>query len=266
MRRDDAPAFRQTNPDLTLSAAEDACGGIAFELQGDAAEVFAEGDDFEAAHAAGEIGSRAGLTEGFDFIDAIKIFTCAEADSVRRRPEHRGQGFDIVVDERGFIEWVELAEFCDRCGVVDLHGDSSKAGGEESALRQDALGDRGRYGDHGFVDELAEMEMHRDAAEQVGVDGIKAPAGDEQVYHAIGGVVCGGKGVGGGLDDDPCRGGGVWCGRRFYEWSREPLMLMKMEPEGDIDWAFDAVDANFSVALSGVGVAAGEERAGLLNG
>ena len=41
---------------------------------------------------------------------------------------------------------------------------------------------------------------------------------------------------------------------------------MEMEAEGDIGGALNPVDADFSVALSGVRVAAGEEGAGLLDG
>ncbi len=51
------------------------------------------------------------------------------------------------------------------------------------------------------------MEMHGDAAEQVGVDGVKVPAAGEQIHHAIGGVVRGCQGIGRGLDYNPCRGG-----------------------------------------------------------
>ncbi len=43
-------------------------------------------------------------------------------------------------------------------------------------------------------------------------------------------------------------------------------MLVDMEAEGYIGRALNAVDANFSVTLSGVRVAAGEECAGLLDG
>ncbi len=108
--------------------------------------------------------------------------------------------------------------------------------------------------------------MHGNAAEQVGVDWIKAPPAGEQIHHAIGGIVCGCGCVGGRLYYDPCGGGGVVCGRGFYEWTGERLVLVEMEAEGDIGGTLNTVDAHFPVALCGMRVAAGEEGAGLQDG
>lgn len=55
-------------------------------------------------------------------------------------------------------------------------------------------------------------------------------------------------------------------GRGFCEGADELLALMKMEAKRDIGGALDAVDANFSVALSSVGVGTGKECAGPLDG
>ncbi len=80
MGGDDAPALRESDPDLTLTAAGDAVRGVAFELEGDAAEVGAEGDDFKTDLAACEVGGGAGLAEGFDFGGAVEVFAGAETD------------------------------------------------------------------------------------------------------------------------------------------------------------------------------------------
>ena len=66
VRGDDAPAFGHSYPDLALTAANDAIRAVAFELQGDAAEVLAERDDLEPDFATGEVDGGAGRTEGFD--------------------------------------------------------------------------------------------------------------------------------------------------------------------------------------------------------
>ena len=127
MRGDDAPTFREAHPHLALASADDARSGGAFELERNAAEVFAEGDDFEAYGLACQVDRRAALAEGFDLVDAVEIFTGTEADSVRRRPEHAREGFDVVGDERFFIERIELCKFGDDGGVVDLHKTECRA-------------------------------------------------------------------------------------------------------------------------------------------
>ncbi len=80
---DDAPTFGEADPDLGLAAADEAVGGVAFELQGDAAVVGAEGDDLHADLSAGEADRGAGLAEGFYLFGAVEVFAGAEADGVR---------------------------------------------------------------------------------------------------------------------------------------------------------------------------------------
>ncbi len=96
--------------------------------------------------------------------------------------------------------------------------------------------------------------------------GLEGPAVDEEVDHAVGGDLGGGEGVDVGLDDDPGGAGRVLdfggLEERAVKWS----LFMEVEAEVDFSWALDAVDADFAVALGGVGVAAGEEGEGLLDG
>jgi len=54
MSLNDAPAFREANPDLALTATRDAGGRCALELEGDAAKVTTKGDDVETRDRASE--------------------------------------------------------------------------------------------------------------------------------------------------------------------------------------------------------------------
>ncbi len=137
--------------------------------------------------------------------------------------------------------------------------------GKECALGEDGFGEGGGDGDHGFVDDLGELQAHGDGAEQVGVLGGEVPVGDEEVDHTLGGVASGGKGVGVGFDGE-VTGADCGCGGGFDERAGERRGFVEGEAECGVGGALDAVDADLAVALGCVGVAAGEERAGLLDG
>ena len=121
MGSDDAPTFRQANPGLTLAAVSNATRGESREFDGDFSEVVAEGEDVEAVDGAGEVGGRASFAECDDLFDSVEILGGAEADRVRRGPEHGDQPFDLVGNEGGFVAAIELGEFADDSGIVDEH-------------------------------------------------------------------------------------------------------------------------------------------------
>ena len=71
------------------------------------------------------------------------------------------------------------------------------------ARGEDLFADGGGDGVDRFVDYLAEPQLEGDGAEDVGVGGSEAPAGDEESDHAEGGGLGGGGEVGAGFEDDP---------------------------------------------------------------
>jgi len=224
--------------------------------------VFAEGDDVEARDGAGKTLGGTGFAEGFDLVDAVEIFGHAEAHDLGRGPEHVGEGVDIVVDQSRFVHGVEGGEFGYGRGIVDGHVWPlvSERELEEFARREDVFGDVRGDGGHGEVDDLGETEIHGDAAEHVGGFGGELPVLDKEIDHAGGSGAGGVEGVGCGLDDGPGADvlfGGPWSG--FDEWTGERAVLVQREAEGGVGGAFDAIDADFAIALSGVGVAGGEE-------
>lgn len=250
----DSPAFGQANPDLTLASVD--CLSVfagAFEFECDAAVVGAEGDDVQAFDGAGKADRGAGLAEGFKLFEAVEVFRDSEAHDFGRVPKHCGEGFDVIGDERGFVVGVEGGELGDGGGVVDGHDL------EEPPFGQDVLGDGGGDGDHGAVDDLGEAKIHGDGAEQVGFERREAPVGGEEIDHA-GGCGAGGfeRGVGAarGFDNGPktLRRGRGWRG--VDDWGGEGAGFVEMEAEGGVGGHLDAVDADFAIALGGVGVAA----------
>ena len=96
--------------------------------------------------------------------------------------------------------------------------------------------------------------------------GVEAPAIDEEVDHARGGGLRGGEGVGAGLDYDPLgvAGGVGWRG--LDDRTGDGARGVESEPECGVSGTLHSVDTDFAVALGGVGVAAGEECAGVEDG
>src|ERR1700728_748733 len=130
---------------------------------------------------------------------------------------------------------------------------------EELSCGENVLGDRSADGEHRFIHDLAEPQIHRYAAKKVRVDIREAPAGDEQVDHARRGPSGGRDGIGARLDHDPLLSiPDRLLASRFDQRSCERLALMQLEPQRDVRRAFDAVDANLTVTLSGMRVAGGE--------
>ena len=138
MSGDDPPADGKTNPDLALAAADGAVGGFALELQGDAGEVLAEADNFEALDGAGQVRGRAAFAKGFELFVAVEVFGDAEAHDFGGGPEHGDQRLDIVCDEGLFVAGVEGLEFGEYVGLVDDHEGKSWRGGRIFLL-MDAL-------------------------------------------------------------------------------------------------------------------------------
>src|SRR5580704_11857852 len=83
VRRHDSPAFRQTHPDLALTAEN--CPRVygALEFQGDAAAVPSECDDIKAADRAGDVGGRSASAKGADLVDAVEVLGDSESHGVR---------------------------------------------------------------------------------------------------------------------------------------------------------------------------------------
>ena len=79
--------------------------------------------------------------------------------------------------------------------------------------RQDVLGNGGADGEHGFVHNLTQCQVHRDTAKKVGVQIAKTPVGGKQVDHARRGGTSSAGGVCGGLNDDPRSGVVIASGR-----------------------------------------------------
>ena len=71
-----------------------------------------------------------------------------------------------------------------------------------------------------------------------------------------------------GFHYNPCVGTAIGgrCVAGFYDGSGERLMLVQAKAQGYVERTFDAVDANFAVALCRVPVAATEERARVIDG
>ena len=80
----------------------------------------AEADDFEPGHGARQINGRTRFPEAFQLVMAVEILRYAEAHDMGGRPEHGDQRFDVIVDERLFIAWIELTQFFDHGGNIDL--------------------------------------------------------------------------------------------------------------------------------------------------
>jgi len=120
MRGDDPPALEQAHPHLALASGNGAAIDGALELQGDAAEVAAKGDDVQAPHGALEIHRRTAGTERGDFVEATQVFRRSEAHIMRRSPEQPGERADIVADESGFILGIERLQLRNCFGVIDL--------------------------------------------------------------------------------------------------------------------------------------------------
>src|ERR1700728_1021896 len=119
-----------------------------------------------------------------------------------------------------------------------------------------------------LIDHLAQTQFQRDAAEQVGMNVAEAPTADEQVDHAMG---CGAGGcceVFSGFNHHPSVGSGVGSGslagfdNRPGQW----LTLAQMKAKGYVERAFDAVDADFAVALGRMPISAAEQRASVIDG
>jgi len=87
--------------------------------------------------------------------------------------------------------------FGDPIGVMGAHEL------EEFPSGQDRFGDGGADGEHGFVDDLAQTEVHGYAAKEIGVNFGEAPAAGEQIDHTCGCGTRSGGGIGGRFDDDP---------------------------------------------------------------
>src|SRR4029077_11000577 len=98
--------------------------------------------------------------------------------------------------------------------------------------------------------------MQRNAAEQIGMNITKTPAVHEQVDHTGGGRAGGRNRIGARFDDDP---GGfeilldVRSG--FNDGPGQWAALVQVKAQGDVNRAFNAIDANFAVALRGVSIA-----------
>src|ERR1700735_2845906 len=103
MRCDDAPAFRKANPGLALASPNDSIVRGAGKFQRDLAKVLAERGDVETVNGASEVDRRPPFADGDDFLDAVEVLGCAEADRMGRGPEHRDEGFDLVVDKRCLV-------------------------------------------------------------------------------------------------------------------------------------------------------------------
>src|SRR6202050_1572003 len=102
---------------------------------------------------------------------------------------------------------------------------------EEFSCGENVLGDRSADGEHRFIHDLAEPQIHRYAAKKVRVDIRKAPAVNEQIDHTRRGPSGGRDGIGARLDHNPLlsvpdRFLGSLCDQR----SRERLLLMQLEP------------------------------------
>ena len=130
------------------------------------------------------------------------------------------------------------------------------------------LAQRSADGVHGFVDDLTESELEGDAAEDVGVYVGETPPADQEVDHAAGGGTSGVGNIGPGLDDDPGVGSGIMRGEfaGFNNGAGKRLLLVEFEPERHIERAFDAIDADFAIALCGMAVSATEQRSVIEDG
>ena len=134
---------------------------------------------------------------------------------------------------------------------------------KEGGGREDALGQGGADRKHRLIHDLAQAQMHRHAAKEIGVDVAETPSLSEKIDHSQSGDASGGNGVRRRLDDDPGVAFEVrfaaGCG--FDERTCERLALVELEAQGHVGRALDAVDADLAIALRGVGIAGGEESA-----
>ena len=106
-----------------------------------------------------------------------------------------------------------------------------------------------------------EPQAHGHAAENVGMHVAESPAADKQIDHSAGGGSRGVGQVGSGFDYDPGIGAAIGRGgvAGFDDGPGERLVLVQMKLQRDIERTFDAVDADFAIALRGMAVAATEK-------
>jgi len=121
---------------------------------------------------------------------------------------------------------------------------------------------RGTHGEHGLVDHLTQAQIHGDAAQQISMHGRESPVFTEQIDHARGGGAGGGDRVVRRFNDDPGRSvgtswgvGGVSCFSRLNERPGQCAMFVQLKTQRHVRRAFDAVDADFAVALRRVRIA-----------
>jgi hypothetical protein len=79
MSSHDTPTFRHANPQLALTPADGTSFALALKLQSDAADVRAEGNHIQPADRTRQVRGRSAFTENRDFLDAVQIFSDAEA-------------------------------------------------------------------------------------------------------------------------------------------------------------------------------------------
>jgi hypothetical protein len=174
----DAPTFRQAHPYLAPAPLTDFAVDGALKFESDAPIVFPERNDIEPPDGARQVGGRAPFAEGFDLLDPIQIFACAKAHGVRRGPKHLRESVNVVRDERLLVFRIERLEFGYRFGIVDAQGLEQPPCGKY-VLRHGRT-----YGIHRLVDDLAELQMERNAAQKIGVNIAETPAVHKQVDHA----------------------------------------------------------------------------------
>ena len=114
----DAPAFIETHPDLALAASDNLFWGVAFELQGDAAEVAPEADDVEARDSTGKIGARTPHAKSLKLSGPVEILCHAKAHHLCAGPEHPHQRVHVVRDQRLFVARIQRAKFKLSCASL----------------------------------------------------------------------------------------------------------------------------------------------------
>src|SRR5882724_13589496 len=134
----------------------------------------------------------------------------------------------------------------------------------ERSSREDGLGKKRRYDPVGRVDDLADLEVDRDAAEDVGLLAAEPPLLDEMLDHVADRLLSAGEEI-----RAVCRGHVAGAPlERGHERSAGPeARLAKAPPrleaeaERDARHHLDRRDAHLTVALRRVRVADAEERA-----
>ena len=125
MRRNDAPALRQTRPGVALAA--DTVGTVTGKFGIRGRVVGAEGRNDRAAQIAGKALRRATAAKRKDFCVAVKVLTCTVSNDILAVPEQCIQRLDVVADQCRLVAVKGSRNLGKDIRIIDLHALASSA-------------------------------------------------------------------------------------------------------------------------------------------